>query len=52
MLARGAWNSRGRVSGVSGAMPFSIVFTLRGGKIAVLEWFTDHDDAVAAARAA
>jgi hypothetical protein len=32
-------------------MPFVILLTLRDGKIAVLEWFTDHDEAVAAARA-
>jgi ketosteroid isomerase-like protein len=51
VLARGAWNLRGRASGVAGAMPFNIVFTVRDGKIALLEWFTDHDDAVAAARA-
>jgi ketosteroid isomerase-like protein len=51
VLARGAWMSRGRVSGVAGELPFSLVFTLRDGKIAQLEWFTDHDDAVAAARA-
>jgi ketosteroid isomerase-like protein len=31
-------------------MPFSILFTFRDGKIAVHEWFTDYDAAVAAAR--
>jgi len=46
----GAWVMRGAVSGVSGEMPDFIVFTLRDGKIAVLEWFADHDSAVAAAR--
>jgi len=30
--------------------PLFIVFTFRDGKIAVLEWFADHDTAVAAAR--
>jgi len=50
VLLRGAWNTRGRVSGLDGTMPFSIVFRLRDGKIAGLEWFTDDDRAVAAAR--
>ena len=31
-------------------MPFVILLTVQGGKIASLEWFTDHDEAVAAAR--
>ncbi len=31
-------------------MLFSIRFSFRDGKIAVHEWFTDHDAAVAAAR--
>jgi ketosteroid isomerase-like protein len=52
IVASGAWITRGRVSGIEGDMPFVILLTLRGGKIAVLEWFTDHDEAVAAARAA
>ena len=29
---------------------FGDMFTFRDGKIAVLEWFADHDTAVAAAR--
>jgi uncharacterized protein (TIGR02246 family) len=52
VLATGAWISRGRASGVDGRMPIAIVFTVKGGKIAVHEWFTDHDRAVAAAREA
>ena len=51
VVASGAWVTRGRASGIEGHMPFVILLTLRGGKIAVLEWFTDHDEAVAAARA-
>ncbi len=50
VVATGAWSTRGRSSGVSGTMPIVILFTLRDGKIAVLEWHTDHDAAVAAAR--
>jgi ketosteroid isomerase-like protein len=50
VVASGAWQTRGRASGVGGEMPFVILLTLRGGKIARLEWFTDHDSAVAAAR--
>ncbi|MET0835714.1 MAG: nuclear transport factor 2 family protein [Thermoleophilaceae bacterium] len=49
--ASGAWITRGRASGIEGDLPFVILLTLRGGKIASLEWFTDHDEAVAAARA-
>jgi ketosteroid isomerase-like protein len=52
VVASGAWVTRGRASGIEGDMPFVILLTLRDGKIAVLEWFTDHDEAVAAARAA
>ena len=50
VVGTGAWFTRGRSSGAAGSMPFVILFTLRDGKIAVLEWFTDHDAAVAAAR--
>jgi uncharacterized protein (TIGR02246 family) len=52
VVAEGAWNARGRSSGVSGAMPVTILCTIRHGKIASLEWFTDYDAAVAAARGA
>ena len=52
VVASGAWVTRGRASGIEGHLPFVILLTVRGGKIAVLEWFTDHDEAVAAARAA
>ena len=50
VVASGAWNTLGRASGVGGQMPFVILLTVRSGKIASLEWFTDHDTAVAAAR--
>jgi ketosteroid isomerase-like protein len=50
VLALGAWTSRGRASGVDGQMPIAILFTVRDGKIALHEWFMDHDGAVAAAR--
>jgi ketosteroid isomerase-like protein len=52
LLATGAWRMRGAASGIGGEMPIFIVFTFRDGKIAVLEWFADHDTAIAAARAA
>jgi ketosteroid isomerase-like protein len=52
VVASGAWITRGRASGVSGRMPFVILLTIRDGKIASLEWFTDHNAAVAAAREA
>ena len=50
LLATGAWRMRGAASGIDGEMPIFIVFTFRDGKIAVLEWFADHDTAIAAAR--
>jgi ketosteroid isomerase-like protein len=50
VVASGAWITRGRASGVHGRMPFVILLSVRDGKIASLEWFTDHNAAVAAAR--
>jgi ketosteroid isomerase-like protein len=50
ILATGTWRNRGAASGAEGTMPFAILFSFRGGKIAVHEWFTDYDAAVAAAR--
>jgi ketosteroid isomerase-like protein len=49
VVAIGAWHIRGRASGIEGEMPLFIVFTLREGRVARLEWFEDHDSAVAAA---
>jgi ketosteroid isomerase-like protein len=50
ILASGRWMTRGATSGVEGEMPFTILFGFRDGKIAVHEWFTDYDAALAAAR--
>jgi ketosteroid isomerase-like protein len=50
VVAHGEWRSTGRASGVEGTMPIHIVFTVRGGRIARLEWFPDHQRALAAAR--
>jgi ketosteroid isomerase-like protein len=50
VVAGGAWNARGRSSGLSGSMPVSTLCTIRHGKIASVEWFTDYDSALAAAR--
>ena len=50
VVAQGHWRSTGRVSGVEGTMPIHMVLTVRDGKIARLEWYPDHDRAVAAAR--
>ena len=50
VVAHGAWHSTGRASGVAGEMPIHIVFTVRDGRIARLEWYPDHERAVAAAR--
>ena len=50
VVAEGAWNTRGRSSGLSGSMPATTLCTIRRGKIASLEWFTDYDAAVAATR--
>ena len=50
IVATGAWVTRGRASGVDGRMPFVLLLTVRDGQIASLRWFTERDDAVAAAR--
>jgi ketosteroid isomerase-like protein len=50
VLANGCWRSTGRLSGVEGDMPIHIVVTVRDGKIVRLDWFPDHERAVAAAR--
>jgi uncharacterized protein len=50
VIATGAWDARGRVSGVTGRIPITMLFTMRDGKIATVEWFSDHERAVAAAR--
>jgi ketosteroid isomerase-like protein len=49
VVAVGAWRMRGRASGVDGEMPIFILFTVRDGKVARLEWHADRDSAVAAA---
>jgi uncharacterized protein (TIGR02246 family) len=50
ILATGAVRTRGAASGAEGTIRFSILFTLRDGKIALHEWFEDHDAALAAVR--
>jgi ketosteroid isomerase-like protein len=50
VVGAGHWRSTGRVSGVEGLLPVYMVFTVRDGRIAHLEWFEDHDTAVASAR--
>ena len=50
VVARGAWRSTGRLSGVEGTLPIHIVFTIRDGKIARVDWCPDHEQAVATAR--
>jgi ketosteroid isomerase-like protein len=49
VVAVGAWRMRGRASGIDGGMPIFILFTVRDGKVARLEWHSDRDSAVAAA---
>jgi hypothetical protein len=50
VVAEATWSTRVRSSGVSGNMPANTLCSVRHGKIASLEWFADHDAAVAAAR--
>ena len=50
VVASGAWLTRGRVSGLDGRWAFNIVLTIRDGKIATHEWFTEREPALAAAR--
>ena len=52
VVARGQWRSTGRMSGVEGTMPLHVVMTVRDGKISRLEYYPDHESAVAAARGA
>jgi ketosteroid isomerase-like protein len=52
VVAAGHWRSKGVRSGVEGRMPMHMVLTVRDGKIARLEWYPDHERAVAAARGA
>jgi uncharacterized protein len=52
VVAQGHWVSTGRASGLDGRMAIHMLFTVRDGKIAHLEWFEDHDSAVTAARGA
>jgi uncharacterized protein (TIGR02246 family) len=52
VVATGQWRSTGRTSGVEGTMPIHMVMTVRDGKISRLEYYPDHDSAVAAARGA
>jgi ketosteroid isomerase-like protein len=52
VVAEGAWNTRGRSSRVTGSLPAITLCTVRHGKIASLEWFTDYDAALTAARGA
>jgi ketosteroid isomerase-like protein len=50
VVATGCWRSTGRVSGVEGTMAVHMLFTVSDGRIARLEWYPDHERAVAAAR--
>ena len=50
VVAHGHWHLTGRGSGVPGTMPIHMVLTVRDGKIARLEYYPDHERAVAAAR--
>ena len=52
VVAQGAWRSKGLASGVEGTMPIHMVLTVRDGKISRLEWYPNHDSALAAARGA
>jgi ketosteroid isomerase-like protein len=49
VLVRGDWGGTGHGSGVSIASNFSGVFTVRDGRITRVEFFRDHDEALAAA---
>jgi ketosteroid isomerase-like protein len=49
VVVEGGWDSRGLASGASGRIPFGLVFTVRDGLIARLEWFMDPVEARRAA---
>jgi ketosteroid isomerase-like protein len=50
VVAAGHWRLTARASGVPGTMPLHMVLTVRDGKISRLEYYPDHERAVAAAR--
>jgi ketosteroid isomerase-like protein len=52
VVAHGHWRSTGRVSGLEGTLPIHMVLTVWDGRIARLEWYPDHERALAAARGA
>ena len=52
VVAQGHWRMTARASGVPGTMPLHMVLTVRDGKISRLEYYPDHERAVAAARGA
>jgi ketosteroid isomerase-like protein len=52
VVVHGHWRSTGRVSGLEGTLPIHMVLTVRDGRIGRLEWYEDHERAVAAARGA
>ena len=43
-IARATWHGRGRGSGVEVETPASARYTLRDGRIAIVEWFGDAED--------
>jgi ketosteroid isomerase-like protein len=49
VVAGGAWDSQGLASGAAGRLPFGIVFTVRDGLVARIQWFMDPRQARAAA---
>ena len=49
VLMRLCWTMKGVRSGVEGDMRWTQITTLRGGRIAVVEQFIDHDQALKAA---
>jgi uncharacterized protein len=50
VVAAGHWRLTARASGVPGTTPLHMVLTVRDGKISRLEYYPDHERAVAAAR--
>ena len=48
LLVRDRWTVRGQHSGVEGDQRFSAIFTYREGRIILVEYFLDHEQALEA----
>ena len=50
VLTRGDWRGRGAASAIESSSEWSVVWTIRDHQIARIAWFSDHNEALEAAR--